>query len=143
MNTNSTTALLPGISMGTTPNVKYPPARVREANFTVEQRFQDGSVFRASYVHTHAWNLDQNLQYNNALSTYVWQTTTGTALPTGTYASTATRPYKPDSLGRQRSLHQIWAVEQQRFAVELSAAFPQRSELPAFYVLSRVWKYLP
>ncbi len=93
VNTNSTTALLPGISMGTTPNAKYPPARVREANFTIEQPFRDGSVVRASYVYTHGWNLDQNLQYNNAPSTYVWETATGTTPPTGTYASTATRPY--------------------------------------------------
>ena len=50
-------------------------------------------MFRVTYLYVHAWNLDQNLQYNNAPSTYVWQTTTGTALPTGTYASTATRPY--------------------------------------------------
>ena len=51
---------------------------------TIEQPFRDGSVFRVSYVFTHGENLDQNYQYNNAPSTYVWETATGTTPPTGT-----------------------------------------------------------
>ncbi len=93
VNTSSVNALLPGISLAETLSSNYPPAHVRDANFTVEQPFHDGSVFRATYVFTHGSNLDQNYQYNNAPSTYVWEKTTGTALPTGTYAGVATRPY--------------------------------------------------
>ena len=44
VNSNSVNALLPGISLGETLNAKYPPAHVREANFTIEQPFRDGSV---------------------------------------------------------------------------------------------------
>ena len=44
-------------------------------------------MFRVTYVFTHGENLDQNYQYNNAPSTYVWQTATGTTPPTGTFAS--------------------------------------------------------
>ncbi|HZT37442.1 MAG TPA: carboxypeptidase-like regulatory domain-containing protein [Bryobacteraceae bacterium] len=93
VNTNSVTALLPGISLGHTLAADYPPDHVREANLTIEQPFRDGSVFRISYVFTHGYNLDQDYQYNNAPSTYVWEVTTGTTPPTGTYASVATRPY--------------------------------------------------
>ncbi len=93
VNSNSVNALLPGISLGETLNSKYPPAHVREANATIEQPLRDGSVFRVTYVFTHGSNLDQNYQYNNAPSTYVWETATGTTPPTGTFASTATRPY--------------------------------------------------
>jgi hypothetical protein len=93
VDTNSTTALLPGIGTGTKLDPKYPPARVRTANFTVEQPFKDGSALRISYVYTHGENLDQNYQFNDAPSTYVWMVKTGTALPTGRYASVATRPY--------------------------------------------------
>ncbi len=99
VDTNSVTALLPGISTGTKLNPEYPPARVKTANMTVEQPFRDGSALRVSYVFTHGENLDQNYQFNNAPSTYVWQVTTGTALPTGTYASTATRPYDQKTWG--------------------------------------------
>jgi len=93
VNSATTNALLPGIGIGESLAADYPPAHVREANFTVEQPFRDGSVFRASYVFTHGYNLDQNYQYNNAPSTYVWETKTGTTPPTGTFASVATRPY--------------------------------------------------
>jgi len=93
VDTNSTTALLPGIGPGTVASANYPPARVREANFTIEQPFKDGSVFRASYVFTHGENLDQNFQINDAPSTYVWQARTGTTVPTGPLAGVATRPY--------------------------------------------------
>ena len=93
VDTNSVTALLPGISLGETLAANYPADRVREANMTIEQPFHDESVFRISYVFTHGSNLDQNYQYNNAPSNYVWETATGTTPPTGTYAGVATRPY--------------------------------------------------
>jgi hypothetical protein len=93
VNTSSVNSLLPGITMSTTLDADYPPATVDTANFTIEQPFGDGSVLRATYVYTHGDNLDQNLQYNNAPSAYVWQVTTGTTPPTGALASVATRPY--------------------------------------------------
>ena len=99
VNTETTTALLPGIGPGTVASADYPPAKVREANFTIEQPFKDGSVFRVSYVFTHGENLDQNYQINDAPSTYVWQAKTGTTPPTGTFASVATRPYDNKTWG--------------------------------------------
>jgi hypothetical protein len=140
VNTNSTTALLPGISMGTTLNAKYPPARVREANFTIEQPFRDGSVFRVSYVYTHGWNLDQNLQYNNAPSTYVWETATGTTPPTGAYASTATRPYDQTLWGGNvLSTKYGWSNDN---ALQLNYQRPYRKGVgfQVFYVFSRAFR---
>ena len=93
VDTNSVTALLPGISLGHTLAADYPPGHVREANLTIEQPLRDDSVFRVSYVFTHGYNLDQDYHYNDAPSTYVWETTTGTTPPTGALASVATRPY--------------------------------------------------
>jgi hypothetical protein len=93
VDTDSTTALLPGIGPGTVMSADYPPARVREANFTIEQPLKDGSVFRASYVFTHGENLDQNYAINDAPSVYTWQARTGTTVPTGPLAGVATRPY--------------------------------------------------
>ena len=55
--------------------------------------------FVPRYVFTHGENLDQNYQINDAPSTYVWQTTTGTTPPTGTFASVATRPYDNKTWG--------------------------------------------
>lgn len=140
VNTNSTTALLPGISTGTTLAKKYPPARVREMNFTIEQPFKDGSVFRTSYVYTHGWNLDQNLQYNNAPSAYVWQMTTGTTPPTGLYASTATRPYDQTLWGNNTlSTKNGWSNDN---ALQLNYQRPLRKGIgfQAFYVLSKAFR---
>ena len=92
VNSGNINSLLPGIGL-TTLASHYPPAHVREANFTIEQPFRDGSVLRATYVFTHGSNLDQNYQYNSHPSTYVWEAVTGTVPPTGTYANTATGPY--------------------------------------------------
>src|SRR5262249_5247417 len=99
VDSNSTTALLPGISLGHTLAADYPPAHVREANMTIEQPFRDGSVFRISYVFTHGYNLDQDYHYNDAPSNYVWETATGTTPPTGALASVATRPYDSTTWG--------------------------------------------
>ncbi len=93
VNTSTTNALLPGIAMSTSLDSEYPPASVDTASFTIEQPFKDGSVLRATYVYTHGNNLDQNFQYNNAPSAYVWMTRTGTVPPVGALASVATRPY--------------------------------------------------
>ncbi len=99
VDTASSTALLPGIGPGTILSADYPPAKVREMNFTIEQPLKDGSVFRASYVYTRGTNLDQNYQINDAPSTYVWQAKTGTTPPTGTLAGVATRPYDNKTWG--------------------------------------------
>src|SRR5262249_54630621 len=91
VNTTAVNALLPGISVKTL-DPHYPPAHVKQANLTIEQPVK-GAVFRITYLFTHGSNLDQDYQYNVNPSTYVWETVTGTLPPTGTYASTATRPY--------------------------------------------------
>ncbi len=92
VNSGNINSLLPGIGL-TTLSPDYPPAHVKEANFTIEQPFKDGSVLRATYVYTHGTNLDQNYQYNSHPSTYVWEAVNGVVPPTGTYANTATGPY--------------------------------------------------
>lgn len=140
VNSNSINALLPGISLGETLNANYPPAHVREANMTIEQPFGDGSVFRISYVFTHGFNLDQNYQYNNAPSTYVWETTTGTTPPTGALASVATRPY--DSTvwgGNVISMKTGWSNDS---ALQLNYQRPFKNGFgyQIFYVYSRAFR---
>ena len=140
VNTNSVNALLPGITLGETLNSKYPPAHVREANFTIEQPLRDGSVFRVTYVFTHGYNLDQNYQYNNAPSTYVWETATGTTPPTGTYASTATRPYDQTVWGGNViSMKTGWSNDS---ALQLNYQRPFKNGFgyQIFYVYSRAFR---
>jgi hypothetical protein len=92
VDTTAVNSLLPGISV-TTLDPRYPPARVRQSNLTIEQPVKGGSVFRITYLYVQASNLDQNYQYNAAPSAYVYEMTNGVVPPTGMYAATATRPY--------------------------------------------------
>ncbi|HEY1948446.1 MAG TPA: carboxypeptidase-like regulatory domain-containing protein [Bryobacteraceae bacterium] len=140
VNTQSTNALLPGISMQETLASNYPPARVRDANMTIEQPFPDSSVFRVSYVFTHGSNLDQNYQYNNAPSSYVWETTTGTIPPTGTYGSTATRPYDQTVWGGNViSMKTGWSNDS-ALQVNYQRPFKNGFAYQIFYVYSRAFR---
>ena len=80
-------SLLPGISLGETLDSEYPPAHVREANSPSNSHSATARCSASVTFLRTAYNLDQNYQYNNAPSTYVWETATGTTPPTGTYAS--------------------------------------------------------
>jgi hypothetical protein len=140
VNSNSTNALLPGIGIGESLAADYPPAHVREANMTIEQPFRDGSVFRVSYVFTHGSHLDQNYQYNNAPSTYVWETATGTTPPTGALASVATRPYDNTTWGGNvMSVKTGWSNDS---ALQLNYQRPFKNGIAyqIFYVYSRAFR---
>ncbi|HKE26926.1 MAG TPA: carboxypeptidase-like regulatory domain-containing protein [Bryobacteraceae bacterium] len=140
VNTNSTTSLLPGISLGETLAANYPPAHVREANMTIEQPFGDGSIFRISYVFTHGSNLDQNYQYNNAPSTYAWEVATGTTPPTGTYASVATRPYDNTVWGGNViSVKTGWSNDSS-LQLNYQRPFKNGFAYQIFYVFSRAFR---
>jgi hypothetical protein len=140
VNSNSTTALLPGISTGTVPAQKYPPARVREANFTIEQPMADGSVLRASYIFTHGENLDQNYLFNNAPSTYVWQVTTGTVPPTGRFASVATRPYDNRTWGNITQSTKFGFSNDSALQLNYQRPFRKGLGYQVFYVYSRAFR---
>lgn len=140
VNSNTTTSLLPGIGTGTVLAAKYPPARVREANFTIEQPFKDGSVFRASYVFTHGENLDQNFLLNNAPSTYVWQVATGTALPTGTYAGVATRPYDQRTWGSITQSTKFGFSNDSALQFNYQRPYRKGYGYQVFYVFSRAFR---
>jgi hypothetical protein len=140
VNSASTNALLPGIGLQETLDPHYPPARVRDVNFTIEQPFPDGSVFRGTYVFTHGYNLDQNYQYNNAPSTYAWETATGTLPPTGTYASTATRPYDQTVWGGNvLSTKWGWSNDS-ALQVNYQRPFRKGIAYQIFYVYSRAFR---
>ena len=140
VNSNSTNALLPGIGTGTVASPNYPPARVQEANFTIEQPLRDGSVFRASYVYTHGENLDQNYLINNAPSAYVWQVTTGTQPPTGQFAGVATRPYDNRTWGGITQSTKFGFSNDSALQFNYQRPYRKGFGYQAFYVYSRAFR---
>jgi len=140
VNSSTVNSLLPGIGMSTTLDANYPPATVDSSNFTIEQPFGDGSVLRATYVYTHGDNLDQNFQYNQAPSAYVWQTRTGTIPPTGALASVATRPFDNRTWGGNVvSTKYGWSNNS---ALQLNYQRPFRKGMAwqVYYVYSRAFR---
>ncbi len=140
VNTESTNALLPGIGPGTVASADYPPARVQEGNFTIEQPLKDGSVFRASYVFTHGENLDQNFQINDAPSAYVWQAKTGTTPPTGAFASVATRPYNNTTWGGITQSTKYGFSNDSALQFNYQRPYRRGFGYQAFYVYSRAFR---
>jgi hypothetical protein len=98
VNTTSTTAIQPGVKEQV-PNPNTPPNMMWQFNTTVEQPLKPGSVLRLSYIHDYSSNLDQQYSYNNAMSSYVWEATTLTAPPGGTYSLVALNPYDSKTYG--------------------------------------------
>lgn len=98
VNSSTINSILPGVTEFVL-NPHYPPNVVSELNTTVEQPLKPGSVLSLSYVFSYSTNLDQLYYTNNTMSTYVWETTTGTTPPGGTYASVALNPYNNKTYG--------------------------------------------
>jgi len=109
VDSTSITAINPGVAIySVDPN--WAPTFVTETNFTVEQPLKGHSVVRASYVWTHASNLDVTMMYNHQPTLYQWEMATGTVQPTGgaavigtsqqnTYSTTAMGPYDQTTWG--------------------------------------------
>ncbi len=93
IDTSSVNAITPGSTGFWTFNPDFPPDFVTQTNVTLEKELIGNSALRISWVYTHATNLDQYYYPNNHPSAYVWYMQQGIALPSGTYAGTATGPY--------------------------------------------------
>ena len=76
-----------------------PDAQTRDWNLTLEKEVMANTVARVAYVGNHRSHLDQYYTFNENPSNYVWYVTTGQALPTGTNANVAMRPYDQQVFG--------------------------------------------
>lgn len=110
VDTSSSNAILPGIREGS-PNPNTPANMMWQVNGTIEQPLRPNSVLRLSYIYNYSNNLDQEYSFNNAMSSYVWEATTATAPPGGTYSSVALNPYDNKTYGSLTSVNPTgWAT---------------------------------
>jgi len=109
VNSSTTTSLLPGFNNYSVDS-DFPVGLATQLNVTLEQPFKWNSVLRVSYNWVHGSNLDQEWEYNNHPSSFVWEVLNGAATPTGTtsvigtsaantYSTTATGPYDQTTWG--------------------------------------------
>lgn len=81
IDSSTTNAIVAGSPTEFFLNPHYPPNMVQELNATVEQPMKPSSVLRVSYVFDHASNLDQQNEFNNPMSTYVYEAKYGVTPP--------------------------------------------------------------
>ena len=106
VNSSTIDAIVPGFAI-TALDPHYPSDVARETNLTIEQPLKGNSALRVSWVWTHGSDLDQTYALNNAMSPFVWEMSTGTAVPNGKadaigtsqYAATALHPYNNVTYG--------------------------------------------
>ena len=73
--------------------------RVQDWNFTIEKEVMANTVVRAAYVGNYGDKQQQWTYYNEETPGYIWYATRREPLPTGSFASVATRPYDQQTYG--------------------------------------------
>jgi len=140
VNSNQTNSILPGGPGEVVLNPHYPPNFVTQFNFTVEQPLKLDSVLRMSYIWDHGSNLDQLNNHNNAMSSYVWQVTTGTLPPTGAYASVALNPYDNVTYGQLTTVDRTGWSNDNALQLNYQRLYKKGYAYQIYYVFSRAMR---
>jgi hypothetical protein len=98
INTNDTRLLARGFGL-TVRDPRLSDGRVQDWNFTLEKEVMADTVARLGYVGNHGDKQQQAVRYNDSTPAYIWYATKKTPLPTGEFASVATRPYDQRAYG--------------------------------------------
>jgi hypothetical protein len=132
-------AIVPGFSFQTL-DPHYPPAAVTQANVTIEQPLKGGSVLRATYLFNHGSNLDQNFQYNNHPSTYVYETVNGVVPAGGNIGAVNFGPYDQMTYGgNTQSVKTGWSNDN-ALQVNYQRPFKGGYAYQVYYVYSRAFR---
>src|SRR5207249_981651 len=98
INMNDTRLLARGFGL-TVRDPKLSDGRLQDWNLTIEKEVMADTVARIGYVGNYGDKQQQAVRYNDATPAYIWYATRGTPLPTGEFASVATRPYDQQAYG--------------------------------------------
>ncbi|MBI3280281.1 MAG: TonB-dependent receptor [Acidobacteria bacterium] len=121
-------------------NPHQPTSRAHEWNLTFEREILDNTVVRIGYVGTHGSRLDMYYSYNQAPNAYLWFTTTGEPLPTGTYAGTAMRGFENTTFGNIEEYQKTGWSNAQNFQFEIQRRYSKGYGFQFFYVMSNALK---
>src|SRR5262249_14413145 len=115
------------------------PNLATEWNLSLERQILPGTVAAVSYIGTHGANLQQKNQYNDAPSNYVWYVRTGTALPTGSFASTATRPFDQTTYGSIAQFVKTGYSNNSAFQLKVQRRYSRGFGYEFFYVMTNAF----
>ena len=98
INPSAATAIARGVALNVLGH-DFPTTVAREWNLTFETEVIKNTLLRVAYIGTAGRNLDGSILYNGQPNNLTYYTTTGLALPTGTFASVALRDYDKTTYG--------------------------------------------
>lgn len=113
-----------------------PSMRIHEWNLALEKQFNSSTVLRLTYSGKHGVNADQLQEINPTQTDYVWYTTTGQALPTGTFTSVARRPYDQNAYASVHILQKTGFINTTVFAAEVQRRFTKGLGFQVFYSMT-------
>ena len=140
INTNDTRLLARGFNVGLL-DPHHTDGRVQDWNLTFEKEIMANTVMRIGYIGNHGDHQQQEVHYNDATPDYIWYATTKTPLPTGPFASVATRPYDQQVYGNITLYAPTGYGKFQRRSVRIGAALQQGPRISDFLESSatRFW----
>ena len=129
---NDTRTLARGFAARVLPS-DYTDGKVMDWNFTLEKEVMANTVARVAYVGNHGSNQQMYVGYNDSTPAYIWYATKKTALPTGEFASVATRPYDQTVYGTINMFSSIGWSNHTSFQFELERRYHKGLAFQVFY----------
>jgi hypothetical protein len=112
--------------------------RVHDWNFTIEKEIMASTVVRLAYVGNHTGKVQQTVNFNDQVGSYIWYATRRQPLPTGEFASVATRPYDQQVYGTVNGYYSTGFTNYNGFQVELERRYNNGLGFQIFYVTGNV-----
>ncbi len=113
-----------------------PDSRIHTWNLSLEKEIMAGTAVSARYVGTHNAHLDAWYSMNDSTPAYVWYMTKRQPMPTGEYASVATRPYDQRVLGTVYEYQKIASGNYNGVELELRRHFSKGYGFQLYYVMA-------
>ncbi|HWQ54307.1 MAG TPA: TonB-dependent receptor [Bryobacteraceae bacterium] len=114
---------------------EQPTARAHQWNLTVERELFQNTSLKIGYVGTHGARTSQWYSFNQGPNSYIWYTTQGVPLPTGEYASVATRNYDQQVYGTMQRYQKTGWSNSNNIQVEFEHRYSKGFAFQAFYVM--------
>jgi hypothetical protein len=119
-------------------NPHLPTSRGHQWNVTLEKEIMENTVVGVSYIGTAGRDLDQSYQYNAAPNAYVFYTSQGVALPTGSNAN-STRQYDQSTWNAITEYSHFGYSNYQGFRLEALRRFTKGYAFQWFYVMANAF----
>jgi hypothetical protein len=126
-----------GIARGFTAvrlNPELTDPNVHDWNFTIEKEIMDSTVVRVAYVGNYSGNIQHTTALNDSTPSYIWYETQRAPLPTGEFASVATRPYDQQVYGSVSDYASTGYSRWNGFQFEFERRYHNGIGFQAFYV---------